>query len=248
MFTVNVCSVIHSFSFGRLMPPLQQKSRVLHVVTDNKQRTTLKARRNLWHFQTQTKNRDIQSLGKLKGSAEAAGRHSLDAVNMMDRSTVWWGTGMIYPNVPGWLGVAIHPIRPYESISRRSYASLIGLTLMTETLRFSETSENLYQLIWRHMYPQQNQYESLISRIVLLSLVFRYLGHVTCHSLYRVPRVKHCLNIEQGISYLTQHKIRLSVVITRCKFPLASASIGHVPRKAHNSVARDFVEDMFCAG
>jgi len=88
MFTVNVCPVTQSFNFGRVMPPLQQKSRVLHVVTDNKQRTTLKARRNLWHFQTQTKNRDIQSLGKLKGSAEAAGRHSLDAVNMMDRSTV----------------------------------------------------------------------------------------------------------------------------------------------------------------
>jgi len=87
MFRVNVCPVSQSFSFGRVMPPLQQKSRVLHVVTDNKQRTTLKARRNLWHFQTQTKNRDIHSLGKLKGSAEAAGRHSLDAVNMMDRST-----------------------------------------------------------------------------------------------------------------------------------------------------------------
>jgi len=88
MFTENVCPVSQSFKFGRVMPPLQQKSRVLHVVTDNKQRTTLKARRNLWHFQTQTKNRDIQSLGKLKGSAEAAGRHSLNAVNMMDRSTV----------------------------------------------------------------------------------------------------------------------------------------------------------------
>jgi hypothetical protein len=88
MFTVDVCPVTQNFSFGRVMPPLQQKSSVLHVVTDNKQRTTLKARRNLWHFQTQTKNRDIQSLGKLKGSAEAAGRHSLDAVNIMDWTTV----------------------------------------------------------------------------------------------------------------------------------------------------------------
>jgi len=114
MFTVDVCPVTQSFSFGRVMPPLQQKSRVLHVVTDNnKQRTTLKARRNLWHFQTQTKNRDIQSLGKLKGSAEAAGRPSLDAVNMMDRTTVRWGTGMIgveiYPSVPGWLGSSNSP-------------------------------------------------------------------------------------------------------------------------------------------
>ena len=102
MFTANVCPVTQSLKFGRVMPPLQQKSRVLHVVTDNKQRTTLKARRNLWHFQTQTKNRDIQSLGKLKGSAEAAGRHRLNAVNMMDRSTVRWGAGMI--------GVQIYPI------------------------------------------------------------------------------------------------------------------------------------------
>jgi hypothetical protein len=109
--------VTQSFSFGRVMPPLQQKSRVLHVVTDNKQRTTLKARRNLWHFQTQTKNRDIQSLGKLKGSAEAAGWNSLDAVNMMDRSTGRWGAGLIgvkvYPNILGRLGVAVHPNRPY---------------------------------------------------------------------------------------------------------------------------------------
>jgi hypothetical protein len=42
-----------SLDFNRVMPPLQQESRALHVVTDNKQRTTLKARRNLWHFQTQ---------------------------------------------------------------------------------------------------------------------------------------------------------------------------------------------------
>ena len=147
MFTANVCPVTQSFKFGRVMPPLQQKSRVLHVVTDNKQRTTLKARRNLWHFQTQTKNRDIQSLGKLKGSAEAAGRHSLNAVNMMDRSTVRWGTGIIgveiYPILRGQLGVAIHPIRPYLYISTRLNIS----TLMMETLRFFETSETLYQLI-----------------------------------------------------------------------------------------------------
>ena len=45
------------FSFGHVMPPLKQKSRVLHVVTDNKQRTKLKALRNLWHFETHTKNR-----------------------------------------------------------------------------------------------------------------------------------------------------------------------------------------------
>jgi hypothetical protein len=38
-------------------------------------------------------------------------------------------------------------------------------------------------------------------------LGFPYLGHVACHSSYRAPRVKQCLNIEQSISYLTQHKI-----------------------------------------
>lgn len=240
---------LKSFSFGRVMPPLQQKSRVLHVVTDNKQRTTLKARRNLWHFQTQTKNRDIHSLGKLKGSAEAAGRHSLDAVNMMDRSTVRWGTGMIgveiYPNVPGWLGVAIYPIRPYQYLPTRLRV-LDWVHPDDDATIFRNVGKSLPVDIALHVSPVTPIWESQISYHAAV-FGFRYFGHVTCHSLYRVPRVKRCLNIEQGISYLTHHKIRLFVVITCCKFPLALSSIGHVPRDAHSSVVRDFVYDMFCA-
>lgn len=250
MFRVNVCPVSQSFSFGRVMPPLQQKSRVLHVVTDNKQRTTLKARRNLWHFQTQTKNRDIHSLGKLKGSAEAAGRHSLDAVNMMDRSTVRWGTGIngveIYPNLPGWLGVAIHPIRPYQYLPTRLRVLDWVDPDDGDARIFRNVGNSLPVDTASHVSPATPIWEPHISyRAAVFG--FRYFGHVTCHSLYRVPRVKHCLNIEQGISYLTQHIIWLIVVITCCKFPFALSSIGHVPRKVHNSVARDFVGDMFCA-
>jgi hypothetical protein len=215
-----MCPVTQSFSFGRVMPPLQQKSRVLlHVVTDNKQRRTLKARRNLWHFQTQTKNRDVQSLGKLKGSAEAAGRHSLDAVNMTDRWIVRWSTGMIgveiYPNIPGLLGVAIHPIRPYQYLPTRLRVLDWVDPDDGEVTIFRNVGNPLPVDIASHVSTATPIREPQISyRAAVFG--FRYFSHVTCHSLYRVPRVKQCLNIEQVISYHTQHKIRLSVVITCC--------------------------------